>query len=91
MDYRDYSQAQRRLRSLFQRKLDYLRGQGIYSRAEVQRSEIVAEVAGLVDEEAAVRLAVRELRTNWHVDPVDGWVLTRGETRFAGAFFTDLH
>jgi hypothetical protein len=91
MDYRDYSQAQRRLRALFQRKLDHLRAQGIYSRAEVQRSEIVAELAGVVDEEAAVRLAVRELRTNWHVDPVDGWVLTRSETRFAGAFFTDFH
>ena len=87
----DSIEARQRLRALFQRKLETLRAQepDTTRPAEVQRSEIVEELAGMQTEEEAVELAVAELRTNWHVDPVNGWVFTRNNTRFLGAFFMD--
>ena len=86
-----YTEELRRLRTLFRRKLDLLRAQEPEAnrRAEVQRSEIVEELAGLLDEEEAVRLAMYELETYWYVDPVDGWVMTHNNTYFKGALFTD--
>lgn len=76
-----------RLREFLRRTLQAARAGGS-TNALVHRSDILEVLAGLLDEEEAVALAVWELETNWCVGPSD-WVSTPDGTQFSGAWFTD--